>query len=156
MAEIDSILVNDKTYKVQGLSVLDTIDLHIDAIESFGEPLGKLALLIGDIKTGKVPTNDDFCSIFKGINAEKIKPFKKRILAQVITPTNQFLGDDVTIEQWFSKPENMDDVWEVLVKATEKLLGKYLPNFLREIASQMLVKATAKQSKSQENTENKQ
>jgi len=152
MAEIKAIAINGKTYKVQTLSVLDTLDLHLDAVEAFGESVGKFALLLGDIKMGKQPTNDDFCSIFKGIDSSKIKPFKKRILAQVITPENNFLGDDVTIEGWFSRPENSEDVWPLLLKAMETLLGKYLPNFLRELTTKALEKAPAEKSTSQENS----
>ena len=153
MAEMKSILINGKQYKVQTLSVLDTIDLHIDAIESFGETIGKFVLLMADAQNGKEPNNEELSSLCKGINAEKIKPFKKRILSQVITPENQFLSDEITIEQWFSRKENKEDVWEVLIKATNVLLGEYLPNFLRDMANQGLEKATAGKLKSQENTE---
>lgn len=153
MAEIKPILVNGKQYKVQTLSVLDTIDLHVDAVESFGETIGKYFLMIADAQSGKVPSNEEMASVFNGLKSEKIKPFKKRILAQVVTPENKFLSDEMVIEDWFSRPENKQDVWEVLIKATQELLGEYLPNFLRDMANQGLEKATAGKLKSQENSE---
>lgn len=155
MAEIKSILVNEKTYKVQTLPVLETIDLHLDVMESFGELIGKFILLITEAKAGHEVTNDEISSLFNLIKAEKAKALKRKILAQVITPENTFLGDPVAIEGWFSKPENRKDVWEVLIQATKVLLGEYLPDFLRELAKTGLEKATADKSKSQKSTESK-
>ena len=156
MADIKTIQVGNNVYKVQGLSVLDTIDLHIDVVESLGETIGKFVLLLGDLKLGRNPSNEEFAAVFKGVNGEKIKPLKKRILAQVITPENKFLGDDVTIEQWFSKPENKADVWGVLYKAADVLLGEYMPDFLKNMTHQGMEKVTAQQElKSQESGEGK-
>ena len=81
MADIKTIQVGKNVYKVQGLSVLDTIDLHIDVVESLGETIGKFVLLLGDLKLGRNPSNEEFAAVFKGVNGEKIKPLKKRILA---------------------------------------------------------------------------
>ena len=155
MAEIKSILVNGKQYKVQMLPVLDTIDLHLDALESFGEAIGKYILTIADIKAGRAVNNDEICSVLRLISSEKSKPLKTKILGQVITPENKFLSDPVAIEAWFSKPENKEDVWEVLIQATKELLGEYLPNFLRDLANQAPGKVEADKSKSQKSTDAK-
>ena len=153
MAEIKSILVNEKQYKVQTLSVMDTIDLHLDTMASLGGFLGKLALLWMELKEGKTVSKDEMTSLFDGVSTEALKPLKKRVLAQVITPENKFLSDDVAIEAWFSRPENREDVWEVLIKSTMELLGEYAPSFLRELANQGLEKVSAGQSKSQTSTD---
>lgn len=153
MAETKSILVNSKQYKVQTLSVLDTIDLHLDMMASLGGFLGKLALVWTDLKNGKTVSKDEMTSLFSGISTEGLKPLKKRVFGQVITPENKFLSDEMEIEGWFGRPENREDVWDVLVKASIELLGEYAPSFLRDLANQGLEKVSADKSKSQENTE---
>lgn len=153
MAEIKSILVNEKQYKVQMLSVLDTLDLHLDTISSVGGFLGKLALIWAEMQKGNQPPKEEITSIFDGISPEGLKTLKKRVLSQVITPENKFLSDEPSIEDWFSRPENRGDVWEVLVKSTIELLGEYAPNFLRDLAKKGLEKVSEKELKSQNNTE---
>ena len=155
MAEIKSILVNGKQYKVQMMSVLDTIDLQIETVSSLGGFISELAKIWVSAKNGENLKKQSFEMIFKGLNVEAIKPFKKKILAQVITPENQFLSDESEIEKWFGRPENRGDVWEVLVKATAELLGEYLPNFLREIVDQGMEKVQAAKFQSQNGLEQK-
>ena len=156
MAGMKSILVNEKQYKVQMLSVLDSLDLHLDVMTSLGGFLGKIALLWTDLQNGKTLGKDEVTSLFDGVSPEGLKILKKRVFSQVITPENKFLGDEATIEQWFSQEGNKQDVWEVLVKATIELLGEYAPGFLRDMAKNGLEKAKAEQLKSQNTTEKSQ
>lgn len=157
MAEMKSILVNGKQYKVQMLSVLDTIDLHLDTMSSLGGLLGKLAFIWTDVQNGKTLPKEEVTNLFQGIDPEHLKPLKKRVLGQVITPENRFLGDETEIERWFTQPENREDVWEVLVKSTIELLGEYAPSFLKEMTKIGMKKVSeAKESKSQESTEQTQ
>ena len=144
MADIESFLVNEKTYKVQLLGVLDSLYFQAELAQTLGSAVGEIVNLaikakgkIGDIDIGELGN-----SISK-INPEALKKIQPKILAQVITPENRFLGDQQTIEEWFSKPENTGDVWEVLIKGAIALLGKYLPSFLKGNLQKEKTEATA-------------
>lgn len=156
MSEIKSIVVNEKTYRVQMMSVLDTIDLHVETVACMGGVFGKLASIFIDIKNNKKLPDGTFAELFSSIKPESIREIKKKVLAQVYTPENRILGDEMTIENWFSRPENKGDVWEVLVKATMELLGEYLPGFLRDIMTKGIAKATMAQLKSQNDSDERQ
>ena len=145
--KIKSILVGDKEYKVQMLSVLDSLDLQVEFITNCGGPISQAVAMYMDVKKGKEVSDDRFAEIFKSINPQTLKPIKSKILSRVITPENKFLSDESEIENWFGREENHGDVWEVLVKAAQMLLGEYLPSFLKEVANQVGEKMTEAQLK---------
>lgn len=131
MAEIKSLLINNKTYKVQKLDVMETIYLHAEALHLMGNLAGSLLeLYVKLVKEEPVEITELGTAIAKA-DPEAVKKLAPKIYAQVITPENTFLSDASAIEQWFSKEENKSDVWEVLVKAANILLGEYLPDFLK-------------------------
>lgn len=134
MATIKQFIVNEKTYKVQTLGVLDTLYFQAELVTSIGTSLGELADILK--KSGGNLGNADMgelgCAIAK-IDPEKLKKIQPKVLAQVITPKNEFLNDETSIEQWFGQDENAGDVWGVLIKATGYILGEYLPNFFRDM-----------------------
>lgn len=145
--KIKSILVGDKEYKVQMLSVLDSLDLQVEFVSNCGGLIAQGVSMFMDVKKGKEVSDERFAEMFKSINPQSLKPIKGQILARVITPENKFLSDESEIENWFGREENHGDVWEVLVKAAQMLLGEYLPSFLREVTSKIGEKMTEAQSK---------
>jgi len=145
--KIKSILVGDKEYKVQMLSVLDSLDLQIEFISNCGGLITQIASMYKDAKSGKEVSDERLGEAFKSINPQTIKPIKNKILERVITPENKFLSDETEIEGWFGRDENKGDIWEVLVKAAQVLLGEYLPSFLKGIMDQIGEKMTEEQSK---------
>lgn len=152
MSAIEQIMVGDKAYKVQKLSVLDTIYFHAEAMHYFGDILGKFLDVYIRGRKGEEVDLAEAGKILTSVNPEAIKTIQPKILSQVVTPENKFLNDPMAIEEWFSRPENAGDVWEVTVKAASVLLGEYLPRFLKDAAGTM--KATA-ESLSQKSTEPK-
>ena len=131
MADIKPILVNEKTYKVQKLDVLETIYLHAEAMHLMGDLVGSLLDLFFRMMKGENVQLPELGTTLAKADPEAIKKLTPLIFKQVITPENTFLADAVTINEWFSRPENKDDVWEVLILATGTLLGEYLPAFLK-------------------------
>lgn len=138
MSKIQQFIINNKTYKVQTFSVLDSLYFQAELVTSIGTSLGELANVIKRNKDnlGNVDIGGLGEAIAK-IDPEKLKKLQPKVLAQVITPENKFLGDEIAIEDWFNRDENAGDVWGVLIKATGFLLGEYLPNFFREGLLQM-------------------
>ena len=134
MAKIQQFVINDKTYKVQTLGVLDTLYFQAELVTSIGTSLGELAEILKKHKDniGNTDIGELGCAIAK-IDPEKLKKIQPKILAQVITPENEFLNDEISIEKWFGKDENAGDVWGVLIKAAGFILGEYLPNFFRDM-----------------------
>lgn len=133
MADIKSILVNGKTYKVQKLDVLETIYLHAEVLHSLGNVLGGVLDKIFRLSNKEDVPLEELGSTLAKVNPEVIKKLAPQIFKQVITPKNEFLGDAVAIQAWFSQEENKADVWEVLVKAADVLVGEYLPDFLKKL-----------------------
>lgn len=151
MSAIVQIIVNDKTYKVQELSVLDTVYFHAEALHYLGDVIGKFLDVYLQVKEG-TDKNGALAEVGKALaslDPEALHVLQPKILRQVATPENKFLDNPMNIEDWFSKPENAGDVWEVTVKAGSVLLGKCLPRFLKEAVGTM--KAAA-ESVSQSNT----
>ena len=138
MAKIQQFIINEKTYKVQTLGVLDTLYFQAELVTSIGTSLGELADIVRRNKDniGNMDIGELGCAIAK-IDPEKLKKIQPKIFAQVITPENNFLGDESAIENWFGREENAGDVWGVLIKATAFILGEYLPNFFRDMIQGM-------------------
>ena len=151
---IKSILVGDKTYKVQTLSVLDSIDFQIEFATGLGGFVAKLAAAYATVQNGKKVEKDFLDTLFDGLKPENLKSIKKKVFEQVITPENKFLNDESYIEQWFDKEENRDDVWSVLQQATVILLGEYMPSFLKNMMKEGQEKMSAMETqlKSQNDT----
>lgn len=153
---IKDILVGDKKYKVDTLSVLDTIDFQIEFAKGMGGFIGKIGAAWATKQAGKELTNGFLDNLFDGLNIETVKDLKKKVFAQVITPENKFLGDEAYLQEWFSREENKEDVWVVLKEATVALLGEYTPKFLKEMMKMGEERISAlQQSKSQKGTQKK-
>lgn len=150
--KIKSILVGDKEYKVQMLSVLDSIDLQIEFVSNCGGMIGQAIAIFMDFKNGKEIKDDRIAELFKNINPATLKPIKTKIFERIITPDNRFLSDEAEIEKWFSQPENKGDIWDVLLKGAKELLGEYLPSFLKGITDKIGEKMTEDQLKFPMNT----
>lgn len=131
MARIENIIVNNKTYKVQTLGVLDSLYFQAKVVHALGSSVGELFELYYKAKTlGDIDAGELGASLSK-INPDALKSIQPEILKQTITPENKFLEDQQYLEEWFSRPENTGDVWEVMYKGALVLLGEYRPNFLR-------------------------
>lgn len=133
MAQITSILVNNKTYKVQKLDVLETIYLHAEALHLLGDLVGSLLEIWVRVANNENVNVKELGTTLAKADPEAIKKLAPKIYAQVITPENTILGSQDQMESWFSKKENKADPWEVLVKAGAVLLGEYLPDVLKKI-----------------------
>lgn len=132
MSGIESFVVNNKTYKVQKLGVLDSLYFQAELLHGLGESIGEIIDLYmkasgdsGKIDAGKLG------GALARVSPDTLKKIQPKILSQVITPENKFLADAIEIENWFSKDDNRGDVWEVLFKSGKILLGEYLPSFVR-------------------------
>lgn len=124
MSRIENIIVNDKTYKVQTMGVIDTFKLHLEV----GKHLGKVLEIIIECMERKSFSLPKIVDAFNSIEkTEAVVEIQKKVLAQVITPKNTFLSDVLAIETWFS--ENPHDLWEVFINALIVLVGEFLPNF---------------------------
>lgn len=148
MAKIENIIINNKTYKVQTLSVIETFILHLEVGKYLGSAIDTFFEKASKAKKGDKITAGDILKVFQQIeNPEYISTLQKKVFAQVITPKNTFLSDAMAIEEWFS--ENPSDLWEVFIKGLFVLVGEYLPSF----ANGMLNKAAETESLSQKNTD---
>jgi hypothetical protein len=97
--KIENIIVNSKTYKVQTMSVLDTFTLHLEVGKHLGNIVG---ILIEGIQAKNLPLQK-IIEAFQGLeNPESVVKIQRKVMAQVITPRNTFLSDEVAIEEWFS------------------------------------------------------
>ena len=152
------ILIGDKRYKVETLSVLDSIDFQIEFAKGLGGFLGKLASGYATVQNGKELSKDFLDTLFDGLNPDTIKKLKKKVFAQVITPENKYLSDEIYLQEWFSREENKEDLWNVLHQATGALLGEYMPKFLKDLAKmgQERISAMSELSKSQSGSRKKQ
>lgn len=128
---IENILVNGKTYKVQKLDVLSSIYMHVDFLHILGPSLTQAIAVLADLQKGKEVNPADVGYALSKLDPEVVKGLLVKVFAQVVTPDNRFLSDPVTIEEWFSKPENSEDVWELFAKALKALLGEHLPSFIK-------------------------
>jgi hypothetical protein len=153
MSAIEQIMVGEKTYKVQKLSVLDTIYFHAEAMHYLGDVIGRFLDIYVQMQKGKELDLAEAGKALTLIDPLAIRALQPKILKQVVTPENEFLDNEMKIEGWFSRPENSGDVWDVTVKAGSVLLGEYLPRFLKKMVGTM--KTTATESLSQKNTEPK-
>lgn len=116
------------------LGVLDCLYFQAELVCALGSSIGNIV----DVFTkagGKIEKVDagEIGAALARIEPEKIKALQPKILSQIITPDNRFLGDEQTIEDWFSRPENTGDIWEVIFKGAIKLLGEYRPSFLKGV-----------------------
>ena len=156
MSAIEKIVVGEKTYSVQELSVLDTIYFHAEAMHLLGDAVGKFLDVYVQAKNGGNINLPELGKAFTAIDPEAIRILQPKILRQVVTPENKFLDNEMAVEAWFSKPENAGDIWELTLKAGGILLGKYLPRFLKEMVDAMKAAATSMtKSPSPTNTEPK-
>lgn len=141
MSKIENIIVNNKTYKVQTLGVIETFQLHLEVGKHLGPAIEAFFSNVTKAQKGEAITIANILKIFEKINDVKtVGEIQKKVLAQVITPKNTFLSDSMAIEEWFG--ENPNDFWEVFIRALFVLVGEYLPNF----ANGMLGKKTAAES----------
>lgn len=152
MANIKSILVNDKEYKVQKLPVFETLDLQIEVMSNCGGLIAQAASMYLDLKKGKDIDDSRLNELFNSLSVKGLSPLKAKIMKQVITPENQFLSDEAEVERWFSRPENQADVWQVLIQAGITLLGEYLPSFVQGIIAEGEKKMAETTSQSPMNT----
>ena len=154
---IKDFLVGDKKYKVDTLSVLDSIDFQIEFAKGIGGFLGKIGAVWATAQNGKEIGNEFLDTLFDGIKPEELKKLKKKVFAQVITPENKCLSDEIYLQEWFCREENREDVWLVLQSATVLLLGEYMPKFLKDFMKkgQERISAMETQSKSQKDTTHK-
>lgn len=152
------ILIGENKYKVETLSVLDSIDFQIEFAKGMGGFVGKIGAAYATVQSGKEVSNDFLDTLFDGINLESVKSIKKKVFAQVVTPENKYLSDESYLQEWFSRDENKDDVWPVLQQATIAILGEYVPKFLKDLmkTGQERISAMETQFKSQKNTGKKQ
>lgn len=152
------ILIGEKRYKVDTLSVLDSIDFQIEFTKGLGGLIGKLGAAWATAQNGKEVSKDFLDTLFNGLNVETIKPLKKTIFKQIITPENKYLADEAYLQEWFSREENKEDVWTVLQMGAVTLLGEYTPKFLKEMmkAGQERISVMQNQYKSQKSTAKKQ
>ena len=156
MSAIEKIVVGEKTYSVQELSVLDTIYFHAEAMHLLGDAVGKFLDVYVQAKKGGNIDLQELGKAFTAIDPEAIRILQPKILRQVATPENKFLDNEMAVEAWFSQPDNAGYVWELTLKAGGILLGKYLPRFLKEMVDAMKAAATTMtKSPSQTNTEPK-
>ena len=152
------ILVGEKRYKVEMLSVLDSIDFQIEFTKGLGGLIGKIGAAWATAQNGKEVSKDFLDTLFDGVDINAIKPLKKTIFKQVVTPENKYLADEIYLQEWFSREENKEDVWTVLQMAAVVLLGEYTPKFLKDLMKmgQERISAMKEQYKSQNDTEDKQ
>lgn len=128
---IENIIINDKTYKVEKLGVLETLGFHVEFMHSLGGVTAEAINVLSDLQQGKPINSEDIGTALAKLDPEVVKKIQIKVLAQVVTPENKFLNDPVYIEDWFSRPENSYDAWELMVEAARKILGEHLPSFMR-------------------------
>lgn len=152
------ILIGEKRYKVETLSVLDSIDFQLEFTKGLGGLIGKLGAAWATAQSGKEVSKDFLDTLFSGINVDTIKPLKKTIFKQIITPENKYLADEAYLQEWFSREENKEDVWTVLQMGAVTLLGEYTPKFLKEMMKmgQERISVIQNQYKSPKSTAKKQ
>lgn len=155
---IKDILIGEKRYKIETLSVLDSIDFQIEFTKGLGGLIGKIGAAWATAQNGKEVSKDFLDTLFDGVNVETIKPLKKTIFKQIFTPENKCLSDEAYLQEWFSREENKEDVWTVLQSGAVVLLGEYTPKFLKDLmkAGQERISAMQNQLASQNDTASKQ
>lgn len=151
------VLIGEKRYKVEILSVLDSIDFQIEFTKGLGGFIGKLGAAWATVQNGKELEKGFLDTLFDGINSETLKVLKKKVFGQVVTPENKYLNDEAYLQEWFSREENKEDVWTVLKEGTVILLGEYTPKFLKDLIQmgQKRISAMQAQLESQTNTAKK-
>lgn len=121
-----SITVNSKVYHIEDMNVVDTMTLHLEVMTTFGSSIG--AIISGVINKDKLSDKkltDNLGMLFSSIDVDKCQKIINRVLAQVITPTNEYLRDPAVMQTWFSA--NKEDLWIVVYKAMVELVGEFLP-----------------------------
>lgn len=146
MSKIENIIVNDKTYKVQTLGVIESFQLHLEVGKYLGPAIDAFFGNIEKAQRGEQITITNILKIFEKIEDIRAVPLiQKKVFAQVITPKNTFLSDSVAIEEWFA--DNKSDLWEVFIKALFVLVGEYLPNFANGMPNKPAAEAEASSQK---------
>ncbi len=155
---IKDILIGEKRYKIEILSVLDSIDFQIEFTKGLGGLIGKIGAAWATAQNGKEVSKEFLDTLFDGVNVETIKPLKKTIFKQIFTPENKCLSDEAYLQEWFSREENKEDVWTVLQSGAVALLGEYTPKFLKDLMNegQKRISAMQTQLASQNDTASKQ
>lgn len=125
MGDFSKITINNHVYKVESYSVMDAVMYHLDFVSKFGGLLAGLTKIVTD-KNKKVE-DKDFIALFSSIKPEETKQIINKVLQRVITPENVRLDNEMVIQSWFSKPENCNEIWLVVVAAMVELLGEQLP-----------------------------
>lgn len=125
MGDFSKITINKHVYKVESYSVMDAVMYHLDFVSKFGGLLAGLTKIVTE-KNKKVDETD-FIAIFSSIKPEETKQIIDKVLQRVITPENVRLDNELSIQDWFSQPENSHELWLVVVAAMVELLGEQLP-----------------------------
>lgn len=125
MGDFSKITINKHVYKVESYSVMDAVMYHLEFVSKFGGLLAGLTKIVTE-KNKKVDETD-FIAIFSSIKPEETKQIIDKVLQRVITPENVRLDNELSIQDWFSQPENSHELWLVVVAAMVELLGEQLP-----------------------------
>lgn len=125
MGDFSKITINNHVYKVESYSVMDAVMYHMDFVSKFGGLLAGITKIVTE-KDKKVD-DKDFIALFSSIKPEETKQIINKVLQRVITPENVRLDNELVIQDWFSKPENCNEIWLVVVAAMVELLGEQLP-----------------------------
>lgn len=125
MGDFSKITINNHVYKVESYSVMDAVMYHLEFVSKFGGLLAGLTRIVTE-KNKKVDDND-FLALFSSIKPEETKQIIDKVLQRVITPENVRLDNELSIQDWFSQPENSHELWLVVVAAMVELLGEQLP-----------------------------
>lgn len=128
MGDFSKITINKHVYKVESYSVMDAVMFHLDFVSKFGGLLAGLTKIVTE-KNKKVD-DTDFIALFSSIKPEETKQIINQVLQRVITPENVRLDNELSIQDWFSQPENSHELWLVVVAAMVELLGEQLPTTL--------------------------
>ena len=128
MGDFSKITINKHVYKVESYLVMDAVMFDLDFVSKFGGLLAGLTKIVTE-KNKKVD-DTDFIALFSSIKPEETKQIINQVLQRVITPENVRLDNELSIQDWFSQPENSHELWLVVVAAMVELLGEQLPTTL--------------------------
>ena len=89
MSSIENIIVNNKTYKVQTLGVLDTLYLQAELVHALGPSIGNIVDILTKAKgnIGNIDAGEIGVALSK-IEPETIKKLQTKILSQIIKLCN--------------------------------------------------------------------
>lgn len=125
MGDFSKITINNHVYKVESFSVMDAVMYHLEFLSKFGGLLAGLTTIVTE-KNKKVD-DMEFMRMFASINPEETQKIINKVLQRIITPENVRLDNELSIQDWFSKPENSHEFWLVVGSAMVELLGEQLP-----------------------------